>query len=150
MWAQEALLCECQSGPRVTREDAGAVEETRDNGGLATDGVGRLQAPTSTRNPLPTKPSATLKDGNQWLHCFITGFSSYLYTTVSPQNRCQKCSKLYCAEKVTLTGLITETELCESINKSFLSKFILKVGKMDCKIKHTNHLKGILFSFGKF
>ena len=34
----------------------------------------------------------------------LTGFFSNLYMTGPLQKGCQKYSKLYCAEKVTLTG----------------------------------------------
>lgn len=83
MWAQAALLSECQSGPRETRENAGAVEETRDNGGLATDGVGRLQAPPSTRNPLPRKPSGTSKTAINDCIALLLGFPA-IYIQQSP------------------------------------------------------------------
>lgn len=96
--SREVTQADVPVGPRETSKEA--VEETRENGGLAAGGVGRIQAPGPTRNSLPTKANATSKTA-----MIILLYNRLVHTTVLPLRTGVKNTAFYCAEKVTLTGL---------------------------------------------
>lgn len=71
------MLSECQSGPRGTREEARVV-------GLAPGAVGKIQAPTPTRNPVPIKANAISKKA---VIILLYNWFSQLFTYNSPPTK---------------------------------------------------------------